>query len=146
MLHMEPLVAHITEDVVQCVPKEHFDVEVRGAIVDDERACIINGRLEGQVGTIPAEVGIPALVLKKYDETSPDVVCLDLTLDDSLVPAGITLLDEIRKRNPRAKVIIISALEQKEITDQALKLGAKAYITKPFDKMEVAATIKRVAG
>ena len=95
---------------------------------------------------IVAEVGIPALVLKKYDETSPDVVCLDLTLDDSLVPAGITLLDEIRKRNPRAKVIIISALEQKEITDQALKLGAKAYITKPFDKMEVAATIKRVAG
>lgn len=95
---------------------------------------------------IVAEVGIPALVLKKYDETAPDVVCLDLTLDDSLVPAGITLLDQIRQRNPRAKVIIISALEQKEITDQALKLGAKAYITKPFDRQEVAATIKRVAG
>jgi len=95
--------------------------------------------------TIVAEAGKPELVMPLFREQQPDIVCLDLTLDDSQVPAGITLLAEIKRANPAVRMAIISALEQQEITDQALALGANAYITKPFNSGEVAATLHRLA-
>lgn len=102
----------------------------------------IIGKLDGFA--VVAEAGKPELVMPLVAEHHPDIVCLDLTLDDSQVPAGITLLGEIKQSFPAVKVIIISALEQKEITDQALHFGASAYITKPFNAQEVAATLQRL--
>ncbi len=95
--------------------------------------------------TVVAEAAKPADVLPLVEEKQPDIVCLDLTLDDSQVPAGITLLGEIKRKFPRVRVAIISALEQQEITEQALALGAGAYLTKPFNGDEVAATLRRLA-
>jgi len=93
---------------------------------------------------IVAEASAPAQVMPLLAENKPDIVCLDLTLDDSPEPAGMALLGEIERSRPGTRVVIISAIDQKEITARALALGARAYIAKPFDAGEVAATLRRL--
>ena len=91
---------------------------------------------------VVAEAAGPAQVMPLFLEKKPDIVCLDLTLDDGPEPAGIALLGEIKKARPGTRVVIISALDQRDITARAIALGAQAYIAKPFNAEEVAAALR----
>jgi DNA-binding response OmpR family regulator len=57
-------------------------------------------------------------------------VLLDLRLPGR---GGMEILTEIQKRNPRAGIIMLSGLTDREIARQAIKLGAFDYVTKPPD-------------
>lgn len=63
-----------------------------------------------------------------YREVKPDVVLLDFTLPDI---NGISVLKEIKKINPLAKVVICSAMGQKSLIIEALQHGAIDFIIKP---------------
>jgi len=84
-----------------------------------------------------AEAGGIDEALTKYDETNPDIVFLDLILDDEEEPAGLTILDELLCRNKELKIVIVSALKQEKITEKALELGAFTYINKPFNEQKI---------
>ena len=62
----------------------------------------------------------------------PDLgaVLLDLGLPGL---SGMEVLREIRKRNPKTGVIMLSGMADREIAREALKLGAFDYVTKPPD-------------
>ena len=57
---------------------------------------------------------------------------------------GITALEHIIKLNPKAKVVMISALGKEELVKQALVAGAKNYIVKPLDREKVLSRIHAV--
>lgn len=63
-----------------------------------------------------------------YRRFQPDLICLDLTMP---VKDGQTALTEILAEFPAARVLIISAVGGPSIL-QCMKLGAKAYLEKPF--------------
>lgn len=63
-----------------------------------------------------------------YRRFQPDLICLDLTMP---VKDGQTALSEILGEYPAARVLIISAVGGPSIL-QCMKLGAKAYLEKPF--------------
>ena len=63
-----------------------------------------------------------------YRRFQPDLICLDLTMP---VKDGQTALTEILGEYPAARVLIISAVGGPSIL-QCMKLGAKAYLEKPF--------------
>jgi two-component system chemotaxis response regulator CheY len=63
-----------------------------------------------------------------YRRFQPDLICLDLTMP---VKDGQTALAEILAEFPAARVLIISAVGGPSIL-QCMKLGAKAYLEKPF--------------
>ena len=78
--------------------------------------------------------------LKMYDEKRPDVVLLDITMPKM---DGLTALRKILEMDPQAKVIMCSALGQQRLILQAIQLGAKDFIVKPFKPERVIGSIKK---
>jgi|LGVF01.2.fsa_nt_gb DNA-binding NarL/FixJ family response regulator len=65
----------------------------------------------------------------KYKETLPDLVTMDITMPKV---DGIDAVKKIIDNFPVAKIIMISALDQKSKVFSALRNGAKHYIIKPI--------------
>lgn len=62
-----------------------------------------------------------------FKEKNPDLVILDVTMPNR---DGRECLKDIMSSNPLAKVIMVSALSDKQIMSECLKLGAKDFISK----------------
>ena len=80
--------------------------------------------------------------VKKYFELKPDIVTMDIVMPKV---DGINATREILKRDPNAKIVMISALGQEAMVKEALQLGAKDFIVKPFNKDKVLEVINKVA-
>jgi two-component system chemotaxis response regulator CheY len=74
--------------------------------------------------------------LERFEIEKPDSVILDLNMSEFTMD-GIDVLKEIKRMNPNANVIIMSAVGHQEVKDQCLELGAKAYIKKPINAKEL---------
>ena len=81
--------------------------------------------------------------LKIYRKSRPDVVTLDV-----LMPRmdGFSALKAIIKEDPKAKVIMVTAIGNEDKQEEARKLGAAGYIRKPFKQTDIVDEIKRVLG
>jgi len=75
-----------------------------------------------------------------YQDTRPDVVLMDITMPGM---DGLTALKKIREIDTAARVIICSALGQQQLIVQAIQLGAKDFIVKPFQPRRVIAALKK---
>ena len=76
--------------------------------------------------------------IKRALELRPDLVTLDLVMPRR---DGLATLAEMRHLDPRARVIICSAwLTQPRVTT-ALRLGAKGFVSKPFDRATLLAAV-----
>jgi len=80
--------------------------------------------------------------VKKYFELKPDIVTMDIVMPKV---DGINATREILKQDPNAKIVMISALGQEAMVKEALQLGAKDFIVKPFNKDKVLEVINKVA-
>jgi two-component system chemotaxis response regulator CheY len=76
-----------------------------------------------------------------YKDKRPDVVLMDITMPKM---DGLSALKQILKIDPQAKIIMCSALGQQSLIVQALQLGAKDFIVKPFREDRVIAAIKKI--
>jgi len=76
-----------------------------------------------------AENGIKAV--EKYKSTEPDVVIMDINMPDR---NGLEALEDIRKIDPNAQIIICTAHGKQHLVQESFILGAKDYIIKPVDK------------
>ncbi|OHD24356.1 MAG: two-component system response regulator [Spirochaetes bacterium GWB1_66_5] len=79
--------------------------------------------------------------LRLFDEKRPDVVLMDITMPKM---DGLTALQRILEKDPQAKVIMCSALGQQRLILQAIQLGAKDFIVKPFRPERVIGSIKKI--
>ncbi|HBT65005.1 MAG TPA: two-component system response regulator [Ruminococcaceae bacterium] len=77
----------------------------------------------------------------KYKSLNPDIVILDLTMPGT---DGLNVLRILKSMNKDARVIICSSMGQKEIVKEAIKLGADAFIVKPFHANKVIETVQLV--
>lgn len=75
--------------------------------------------------------------LDKIESGKPDLVLLDIIMPEV---DGIGVLQKIGKK---VKVVVISAVGQEKMVDEAKKLGALDYIVKPFDNEKVLDTVKQ---
>lgn len=80
-------------------------------------------------------------MLQVYEEELPDLVMLDITMPEL---SGLDALKALRKKHPKAKVIMCSAMGQRAMVLDALQNGAHDFIVKPFDKWKVLDSIKKV--
>ena len=80
-------------------------------------------------------------ILEEYTKTNPDVVLLDMAMPKK---DGISVLKEIIEFKPNAKVIMISASDSQETVKECMKIGAVAYILKPFNFQNIIDIINSV--
>lgn len=88
---------------------------------------------------IEAENGAQAV--RKYQELHPDGVLLDITMPEM---DGLTALKEIRKIDPNARVVMVTALGQQTLVIEALKGGARDFVLKPFQSDRVLAAVRKL--
>lgn len=83
--------------------------------------------------------GIAAV--EAYKQHKPDVVTMDVNMPKA---DGIQALKAIMQHDPKAKVIMVTSVEQKHIVQDAMKAGARDYVVKPFDRSNVAMVMGKV--
>ena len=79
--------------------------------------------------------------VKAFQQHKPDLVTMDVNMPRA---DGIQALRAIMKINPTAKVVMVTSVEQKEIVQDAMKLGARDYVVKPFDRSNVPLVLNKV--
>lgn len=119
------------------------DKEFRCLVADDSVFARRNiGNIVRKLGgTVAAEACDGKEAVDLYARIRPDLVILDITMP---VQDGVETLKKIRELDANAKVIIISSLGHKEVIWQALCLGAKNFVTKPYNADYAAMMIKAV--
>ena len=75
-------------------------------------------------------------------DESPEIVLLDLKMP---VMGGIEALKEIKTINTQCKVIIVTAMEDIETVEEAKKIGAVDFITKPLLLEQLERTVLTLA-
>lgn len=73
--------------------------------------------------------GTGVAALKAVDQEPPHVVLLDLHMPGL---DGMQVLKQIKEKHPGVKVIMVTALETRDKIEEAMRLGADNYITKPL--------------
>lgn len=79
--------------------------------------------------------------ITKVKETVPALILMDMKMPGM---NGLEALREIRKFNQEISVIMMTAYGELEIVTQAMKLGVKEYITKPFDLNELKQLVQKI--
>ena len=110
-------------------------------IVDDDQSMrySLNRMLEGQGLFVSlARNGVEAL--ERFDQEKPDLVVMDIKMPGQ---SGLEVLREIKGRDPRALVILMTAFGTTETAIEAMKYGAFDYILKPFDIPQMRGLVER---
>jgi DNA-binding response OmpR family regulator len=100
-------------------------------IVDDEvKLCDCLRAYFTLKGLTVSVVYEGAKAIDRLERESPDIILLDVRLPDI---SGLEVLKRAKELCPKAKVIMVTALDQPETREEAAMYGAVGYITKPFD-------------
>jgi DNA-binding NtrC family response regulator len=79
--------------------------------------------------------------IAKYLQNRVDLVLLDVSMPGI---GGIKCLHQIMSLSPEAKVIIISGYLSNGRVEEAMALGAKAFLNKPYSFEELLTTVRNV--
>ncbi len=112
-------------------------------IVDDLAfiKLIIRDTLEKRGFEVAGEASNGIEAVELYMKLKPDIVLMDITMPRM---DGIQALSKIMSFDPNAKIIMCSALGQQKLIIQAIQLGAKDFIVKPFKPERIIGAIKKV--
>ena len=110
-------------------------------IIDDEKnICLtLQGILEDEKYQVACAVSGREGV-KTFDEFEPDVLLLDVKLQDA---SGIDILEGVMKSDHRIPVIMISGNSSIGDAVKAIKLGAFDFLEKPLSLPKVKITVKK---
>jgi two-component system, chemotaxis family, chemotaxis protein CheY len=133
---------HPAAETVQNIPACRGAVMPKILIVDD--AEFLRLRISKLLCADQYEVleaGNGAEAIETYKASAPDVVLMDVTMPEM---DGLTALKHIRAYDPRAKVVMLTALGQESIVLEAVRSGASDFIIKPFDRERVLTVIQKI--
>ena len=76
-----------------------------------------------------------------YEKHKPDLVTMDVTMP---VMDGIQAVKKIISQYPEAKIVVISAFDQRTMLFEAMENGAKHYIIKPITAEKLLTVIAQI--
>lgn len=77
----------------------------------------VDNALNGQIG------------LDKFKEHNPDIVTLDVTMP---IMDGLTTAKNLKAINPDTKIVMLSAMGDSVLIEEAKNIGITHFLTKPF--------------
>lgn len=108
----------------------------RMLIVDD--ALIMRKRIrdiaERAGWTIVGEAGNGEEALELYAREKPDLTTLDIVMPTM---DGVTALKRILEADPSARIVMISAVDQRDKLTECIQTGAIDFIVKPFEAVRL---------
>ena len=116
---------------------------MRVVIADDHRLVLdgIRGRSSPTATSRSSgETQSGTQVLPLVSREKPDLVLLDVRMPHM---DGLACLDEIKRRHPNVKVVMLSASTSSELVEAALRRGAAAYIVKTVNPDDLPATLRQ---
>ena len=110
-------------------------------IVDDDQSMrySLNRMLEGQGLQLSLAKNGPE-ALERFEQDHPDLVVMDIKMPGR---SGLEVLREIKEKDPKALVILMTAFGTTETAIEAMKYGAFDYILKPFDIPQMRGLVER---
>lgn len=81
--------------------------------------------------------------VSKYLEVKPDIVTMDITMPGM---DGIAAVKRIRASDPKAIIVMVSAMGQEKMIRDAIVSGAKGFIVKPFKEQHIVETLEKLCG
>ncbi|HEV8420409.1 MAG TPA: response regulator [Actinomycetota bacterium] len=115
-------------------------------VVDDQEANVrlLERILERAGYTNVATTTDPRLVLSLYAQFEPDLIVLDLVMPHM---DGFEIMEELGKRVPEGTylpVLVLTADVTPQARQRALSMGARDFLTKPFDHDEALLRIRNL--
>jgi len=113
-------------------------------LVDDEEGTILVEKLmleELGYTVFPARSGRQAIELYNENKAGFDLVALDMIMPEM---NGKETYDELKKINPKVKVLLVSGYSLNKQIEELIGLGCKGYIQKPFDIVQLSQKIREV--
>ena len=134
---------HISEYVYKDLKRRLYKYMKNVLIVDDAAfmRLMLKTMLEKNSFNVVGEAENGALGVIKFKELSPDIVTMDITMP---ILDGLQALKEIRKINPNANVVMISAMGQEHLVRDAVISGAKGFVVKPFKEEAIVKALNKI--
>lgn len=112
-------------------------------LVDDHAVVRAGFRylLENQKDYTVSEASTAEEAYSLYDQLSPDVVVLDISMPGM---GGIEGLRRLLRKHPGARVLVLSMYDDPAFVSRAMKMGAKGYISKNSAAESLVKAINRV--
>jgi two-component system NarL family response regulator len=117
---------------------------IRVLVVDDHPPMRMGlvGLIKSQPGMdVVAEASDGEEAIEVYEDVKPDVVLMDLRMPGI---GGVEAILAICKKDPEARVIVLSTYDLDEDIHRAIQSGAKSYLLKDMPIEEIASTIRAV--
>lgn len=118
---------------------------IRIMIVDDHEVVRLglSSLLSRQPGwVVVAEAGSEAEAIRKADEYKPDVIVMDIRLQEG---SGIEACRTIMRQHPQTKVIMLTSFVEDELLFSAIDAGAAGYVLKQVGNEDLIRAIETVA-
>ncbi|HAH20539.1 MAG: two-component system response regulator [Omnitrophica WOR_2 bacterium GWF2_43_52] len=82
--------------------------------------------------------------VEKFKTVRPDLVTMDIVMPLMEELDGIGAVNEIMKLDPKAKILIVSAMSQQPIVVEAIRLGARDFLSKPVNPQRLKEVVKSI--
>jgi DNA-binding NarL/FixJ family response regulator len=101
-------------------------------------ASTINSKIDMR---LVGESGSAQQALRQIERSTPDVVIVDISLDDA---HGLDLIEDIRDRWPDVRIIVFSMYDESVYAERAIRAGASGYIMKSEPTQNVVSAVQSV--
>ncbi len=110
-------------------------------LVDDDTKLLeaLRSTFETEVDELRCRTSV-ASTLALLDDWQPDILVLDLTLDDG---DAFAILDAVRRRSPTPAIVAISGTATPALSFRLAQAGVQEYLSKPFTMAELRRAIER---
>ncbi len=114
-------------------------------IVDDSEIIrkAIRNMLSGDGREFVGEAGDGIRALEVFRETQPEFVTMDITMPDM---DGLECIRQMMALNSAVKILVISAVSLESVALEALEIGARSFLRKPFSRDQLVAAFEKISG
>jgi DNA-binding NarL/FixJ family response regulator len=117
-------------------------------VIVDDHAIVRQGlasilQLEKDFDVVGEASSVEA-ALVVMERKRPDLVLVDLKLNNNEPPDGFVLCSEITRRYPDVGVVVLTTFVDEGLVEEAIKRGARGYALKDVDVMELARIMRAV--
>jgi two-component system, chemotaxis family, chemotaxis protein CheY len=100
--------------------------------------------LQAEGYEICCQAGCAQEAVEKFREFKPDAVTMDIVMPNMEELDGIGAVREILKIDPAARILICSVLGQQPLIVEAIRAGARDFVTKPIKAQRLIEAVKKM--